>query len=119
MTKVRQKKGSVEPMTMTQFRAWLQGITDMQPANWHPNLEQWNTIKQRLDSVIDSPAQMGTPSEQFPQMSTGHTMSVTEMGAMYPGHQPSVHPLSTVRPEDILAANALAVPTTPGQSAFA
>lgn len=119
MTKARQKKGSVESMTMTQFRAWLQGITDMQPANWHPNLEQWNTIKQRLESVVDAPAQASTPAESFPQMTTGHVMPVTDMGAMYPGHQSVVHPLSTVRPEDILAANAMAVPAAPGQSAFA
>lgn len=42
----RKKKISVE-----QFRAWLEGVEEMQPDGWTPNDEQWKRIRQKIDMI--------------------------------------------------------------------
>jgi hypothetical protein len=39
--------------TLAEFKAWLQGITEIQPANWAPDAAQWRMIKDRIDNIIE------------------------------------------------------------------
>lgn len=42
------KKNSI---SMDQFRSWLEGVEDMQPADWTPDQEQWRRIREKIDLV--------------------------------------------------------------------
>lgn len=66
-TRVNKTVQPVEPMSMTEFRAWLKGIEDMQPSNWSPNAEQWQIIKSRIDSVVENGPTF-TPSQHSPHV---------------------------------------------------
>jgi hypothetical protein len=38
-------------ITISEFKAWLEGITDLQGEEWSPNPEQWKKIKSKLFSI--------------------------------------------------------------------
>lgn len=42
--------------TVEQFKAWLDGIEEMQPKNWAPDAEQWKTIRKKINTLRDAPA---------------------------------------------------------------
>lgn len=48
-TPSKNKKKSV---TLNEFRAWLSGVEEMQPDDWHPDLGQWRIIREKIDCVI-------------------------------------------------------------------
>lgn len=39
-------------ISLTEFRAWLSGVEEMQETDWAPNKTQWDTIRRKIDSVI-------------------------------------------------------------------
>jgi len=39
-------------ITYTEFLAWLGGVEDMQSDDWHPDSEQWKTIRAKLSCVV-------------------------------------------------------------------
>lgn len=41
------KKASNDMIDVDTFKAWLQGVEDMQGADWCPSLEQWRKIRQK------------------------------------------------------------------------
>lgn len=41
-------------ITLSEFKAWLQGVEDMQPNDWSPNVEQWTRIREKIDLIIES-----------------------------------------------------------------
>jgi len=45
-TKKRKQK-----QTLREFRAWLEGVEELQPENWSPNREQWARIRERIDGI--------------------------------------------------------------------
>ena len=47
MAKKRQKQ------TLREFKAWLQGVEELQPDNWSPNREQWQLIRQKIDNIVE------------------------------------------------------------------
>lgn len=44
-------------ITIAEFKAWLEGITDLQGEDWTPNQDQWRKIKTKLFSLegFDAP----------------------------------------------------------------
>jgi len=60
-------KEQEKPITLRDFRAWLQGVEDMQEEEWTPTAEQWKRIRHKINliSVTDSHGQMeiSKPSE--------------------------------------------------------
>jgi len=48
-TQLQKEKG----VTIQEFKAWLQGITAFQDADWSPNKDQWIKIKKKIDDLID------------------------------------------------------------------
>lgn len=39
--------------TLAEFRAWLEGVEELQGSNWHPDAEQWRLIRAAIDSIVD------------------------------------------------------------------
>ena len=53
MTKTtKKKKITKKKYTLTEFQAWLTGIEEIQPDDWHPDFEQWRLIRERIAGII-------------------------------------------------------------------
>jgi len=50
-TKKRKQK-----QTLSEFKAWLDGVVELQDQNWHPNEAQWKQIRARISGIIETPA---------------------------------------------------------------
>lgn len=42
-------------ISLDKFRAWLEGVEEMQAENWCPSIEQWTKIREKIDSIQDIP----------------------------------------------------------------
>lgn len=45
-------------ITLSEFRAWLQGVEELQTAGWSPNAEQWKLIRDKIDAIVESKMQV-------------------------------------------------------------
>jgi len=50
MSKIKKRK---QKQTLREFKAWLQGVEELQPDNWCPNRDQWILIREKIDSIIE------------------------------------------------------------------
>ena len=48
--KPRSKK--LKPISLLEFKAWLEGIEEMQADDWTPDLTQWTTIRHKINSIV-------------------------------------------------------------------
>jgi len=51
-----------QKQTLKEFRAWLEGVEELQPDNWAPNREQWARIRARIDGIKEEPVAKTTPA---------------------------------------------------------
>ncbi len=40
-----------QKQTLREFRAWLEGVEELQAETWSPNREQWSRIRARIDGI--------------------------------------------------------------------
>lgn len=40
-------------ISLKEFRAWLDGVEDLQPEEWAPTKDQWEKIRQKIDLIDD------------------------------------------------------------------
>lgn len=52
MAKKTQKNKDV--FTVKDFKMWLLGMTEFQESGWTPNIKQWNTILDKVESLEDN-----------------------------------------------------------------
>jgi hypothetical protein len=50
--KSKKSKKKIKQCTLSEFRAWLSGVEEMQPDEWIPNKTQWELIREKIDSII-------------------------------------------------------------------
>jgi hypothetical protein len=50
--------------TLSEFKAWLEGVEELQPANWSPDTTQWKLIRDRLFSIVEEPPQQHVVEHQ-------------------------------------------------------
>lgn len=48
----RKKKKKI---SLNEFRAWLEGVEELQPEGWSPSGEQWQLIREKFDSIVEDP----------------------------------------------------------------
>lgn len=46
------KKNTEEAIDIETFKAWLQGVEDMQDAGWVPSAEQWKKIRAKINMIV-------------------------------------------------------------------
>lgn len=46
------KEKASKKISMKEFQAWLSGVEEMQPQDWHPDLNQWRIIRTKIDTVV-------------------------------------------------------------------
>lgn len=61
----KKKASNSEGITLSEFRAWLEGVEDMQGPEWTPNLEQWRRIRAKIDSIEETEV-VASPALQYP-----------------------------------------------------
>lgn len=44
-------------LSLSEFRAWLSGVEEMQPAGWSPDGNQWKIIRSKIEEVMEMPVQ--------------------------------------------------------------
>ena len=49
----RKSKSEDGGISLLEFRAWLQGIEEMQGDTWAPNTEQWKKIKAKIADIVE------------------------------------------------------------------
>lgn len=49
MAKKKNKK-----ITLNEFRAWLDGVEELQPNDWSPDAKQWKLIRDKIDNIIEN-----------------------------------------------------------------
>jgi len=50
MAKIRKRR---QKQTLKEFRAWLQGVEELQPEGWSPDSDQWVLIRDKIDGVVE------------------------------------------------------------------
>lgn len=51
----------LKPQTLSEFKAWLSGVEEMQPDGWAPDLTQWRRIRQRIENIVESRTRVTLP----------------------------------------------------------
>ena len=59
-TRRRRQKKPQKSQTLAEFRAWLEGVEELQDENWSPNKSQWDLIREKINNIviINQPAPM-------------------------------------------------------------
>lgn len=65
--KKRASKRSNKKMSLKEFRAWLQGVEELQPDDWCPDKEQWKKIRQKIDNIVEEEPQQVVTQAPAPQ----------------------------------------------------
>jgi hypothetical protein len=47
-------------ISLEEFRAWLQGVEEMQEDDWAPNMTQWKKIREKIDEISSTQPQFAT-----------------------------------------------------------
>lgn len=85
-------------ITLEQFRAWLEGVEEMQEEGWAPDVRQWTKIRSRIDNIESTPVQQAVPQQVMhaPQPFTPPASSAFDQ----------VKPQSTPAPRVDMSSNA-------------
>lgn len=59
-------KRKKKQITLTEFRAWLEGVEELQPTSWHPDGPQWKLIRNKIDCIIENKIQPPVPQPMQP-----------------------------------------------------
>lgn len=42
-----------KPITLKEFKMWLQGVEEMQADGWVPDARQWTRIREKIDQILE------------------------------------------------------------------
>lgn len=48
-------------ITVNDFRMWLEGVEEMQDANWVPDERQWRRIREKINEITEKTPVLHTP----------------------------------------------------------
>ena len=69
----RPKKVQLEPITLREFKAWLEGVEELQPDDWCPDLEQWKKIRSKINCISPETIHTNIPQQPVqPQATTNY-----------------------------------------------
>lgn len=94
---IQHKSTDKDVVTLSEFRAWLSGVEEMQPAGWAPDAAQWKKIRDKIatisDTITDAPSTVvaGTNSPSASQPAPAKVV-----------HHPLTPPQSTFIPSGMV-----------------
>jgi hypothetical protein len=101
--KKKSKTVIVEKMTVPEFKTWIKGLCAFQDDNWLPNKNQWEHIRQLIDSLDETkvqqmntftPGQNGQNTSVSLPSNPSQGEAVGQVGA--PINQPAQDPFRTL-----------------------
>lgn len=65
--KTKPAQPQTQPISVSDFKHWLSGVEDMQPADWVPDAEQWKKIRAKINQLSDElfDSDDGAPSVNY------------------------------------------------------
>jgi len=48
-------------ISLAEFRAWLEGVEELQPMDWSPSLDQWQLTRNKINLIIEPTVTNPTP----------------------------------------------------------
>jgi hypothetical protein len=73
--KASNKTKKPQKMSVSQFKMWIQGLSEFQDDDWVPNVNQWNLIRERIDLLDEE--QHTVVHHQGPQYTPSLVQHVT------------------------------------------
>ena len=64
-TKKRTNKRQKQ-VTLSEFKAWLEGVEELQPDGWAPNAEQWDLIRTKIHNIKQEKPPEPSQQQQMP-----------------------------------------------------
>ena len=83
MAKSKQKKQTRKPITFDEFKAWLSGVEDLQAADWFPTKEQWDIIREKIESI-----KITTPVVEAPYQPTAFQQPIVPQRPVFAPQMP-------------------------------
>lgn len=65
-------------VTLNEFKAWLEGVEELQDATWTPSATQWKLIRAKIDNIKELPVAAVVPAIVA-------TPQLTVPGVVHPG----------------------------------
>jgi hypothetical protein len=65
----KRTKKSKKLVTLSEFRAWLEGVEELQSVDWCPTSDQWKLIRSKIDSIVETEVEVPVSHPQAPQIS--------------------------------------------------
>ena len=56
------KRTTAKKRTLNEFKAWLQGVEELQPAGWAPTADQWKLIRRSIENITEEAMTAHTPA---------------------------------------------------------
>lgn len=106
--KVRQKK----TITLAEFTAWLEGVEEMQSADWTPDAAQWKLIKTKLKAIVPDEVQVhSAPPVHQAQPQGGYQQPQYQTPGLPPGMMPPPEIPSSIPNGQVVADNSAGPPS--------
>lgn len=80
----------MKPITLKDFKSWLEGVEDMQEEDWTPTPAQWKKIREKIDQIQETPVPSSQSFTQQPWVSQTPTYQ-----------QPSPHIVKPLKTNDV------------------
>lgn len=93
-----------ETLTIAQFKAWLEGVEEMQPDDWTPSETQWKRIRAKIAKLCEDMEKQPLHGHHVPNV--GGSV-VTQ----YPLHNPRAS--DHIHPSTLVDATVALSPTVP------
>lgn len=61
------KRKRKQKQSLKEFKAWLQGVEELQPDGWAPNAEQWKLIRNKIDGIVEEKPAAPQPQRSLTQ----------------------------------------------------
>lgn len=62
MTKKKAARRSTKKITLNEFRAWLEGVEELQADDWSPTYDQWQLIRNKINNIVEEVKEVQVPA---------------------------------------------------------
>lgn len=85
-------------ISLNEFRAWLEGVEELQANDWTPSADQWKLIRAKMNNIV-AQKQQSTPAPTPQGFHTpGRVSPVQELQASLPPLPPLSPPVGGIPP---------------------
>jgi len=76
-------------VTLNEFKAWLDGVEELQPDDWTPTAQQWVLIRAKIDNIVEQKSTTVITNAPTVQQPTQHQIQgfvpPPDVGGIPPG----------------------------------